>query len=113
MAFKSTDFKGHILNFEKKESMKQINSVEELKKEASGQNGNYVHFYIVLNAGARSSKRVAYNPETKKFNIISSELERIPNLTVELSDAQVEEVMKVINKFEEDDDVQTVYHNMK
>jgi YebC/PmpR family DNA-binding regulatory protein len=51
--------------------------------------------------------------ETKKFNIISSELERIPNLTVELSDAQVEEVMKVINKFEEDDDVQTVYHNMK
>ena len=51
--------------------------------------------------------------EEKKFNIISSELERVPNLTVELSDAQVEEVMKVITKLEEDDDVQTVYHNMK
>jgi YebC/PmpR family DNA-binding regulatory protein len=51
--------------------------------------------------------------ETKKFNIISSELERIPNLSIELSDEQVEEVMKLINKLEEDDDVQTVYHNMK
>lgn len=51
--------------------------------------------------------------EAKKLNIISSELERIPNLTVELSDAQVEEVMKLVTKLEEDDDVQTVYHNMK
>ncbi len=51
--------------------------------------------------------------EAKKFNIISSELERIPNSTVELSDAQVEEVMKLVTKLEEDDDVQTVYHNMK
>ena len=51
--------------------------------------------------------------EIKKFDIISSELERIPNLTVELSDAQVEEVMKLVSKLEEDDDVQTVYHNMK
>lgn len=51
--------------------------------------------------------------EEKKLNIISSELERIPNLTVELTDAQVEEVMKLVSKLEEDDDVQTVYHNMK
>ena len=45
--------------------------------------------------------------------MISSELERIPNSTVELSDEQVEEVMKLIGKLEEDDDVQTVYHNLK
>jgi YebC/PmpR family DNA-binding regulatory protein len=51
--------------------------------------------------------------EAKKFDIISSELERIPNTTVELSDEQVEEVMKLVSKLEEDDDVQTVYHNMK
>ncbi|CAN5430001.1 YebC/PmpR family DNA-binding transcriptional regulator [soil metagenome] len=51
--------------------------------------------------------------EEKKFNIISSELERVPNSTVELSDEQVEEVMKLVSKLEEDDDVQTVYHNMK
>lgn len=51
--------------------------------------------------------------ETKKINIISSELERIPSTTVELSDAQIEEVMILVGKFEEDDDVQTVYHNLK
>ncbi len=51
--------------------------------------------------------------EAKKLNIISSELERIPSTTVELTDAQVEEVMTLVGKFEEDDDVQTVYHNLK
>jgi YebC/PmpR family DNA-binding regulatory protein len=51
--------------------------------------------------------------ETKKLNIISSEVERIPNSTTELSEAQVEEVMILVGKLEEDDDIQTVYHNLK
>jgi YebC/PmpR family DNA-binding regulatory protein len=51
--------------------------------------------------------------EEKKLNIISSELERIPNSTVELTDEQVAEVMVLVEKLEEDDDVQNVYHNMK
>ncbi len=51
--------------------------------------------------------------EAKKLNIISSELERIPNATVELTDEQVEEVMILVGKLEEDDDVQMVFHNMQ
>lgn len=51
--------------------------------------------------------------EGKKLEIISSEIERIPNSTVELNDAQVEEVMNLVSKLEEDDDVQKVYHNLK
>lgn len=51
--------------------------------------------------------------EAKKLHIISSELERIPNSTVELSDEQIEEVMILVGKLEEDEDVQTVYHNLK
>lgn len=51
--------------------------------------------------------------ETKKLPIISSELERVPTSTVELSEAEVAEVMELISKLEEDDDVQNVYHNMK
>ena len=51
--------------------------------------------------------------ETKNLHIISSELERIPNTTVELSDEQLEEVMVLIGKLEEDEDVQTVYHNLR
>jgi len=51
--------------------------------------------------------------EAKGLNIISSELERIPTSTVELTDEQVAEVMALVEKLEEDDDIQTVYHNMK
>lgn len=51
--------------------------------------------------------------EAKNLNIISSELERVPNATVELTDEQIEEVMILVGKLEEEDDVQTVYHNLK
>jgi YebC/PmpR family DNA-binding regulatory protein len=51
--------------------------------------------------------------ESKGLDIISSELERIPTSTVELTDEQIAEVMNLVEKLEEDDDVQTVYHNMK
>ncbi len=51
--------------------------------------------------------------ESRKLDIISSELERIPTSTLELNEKQVEEVMILVSKLEEDDDVQTVYHNIK
>ena len=51
--------------------------------------------------------------EAKKFSIVSSELERIPTSTMELTETQVAEVMELVAKLEEDDDVQNVYHNMK
>ena len=51
--------------------------------------------------------------EAKGFNIVSSELERVPTSTVELSDEQMAEVMNLVEKLEEDDDVQKVYHNIK
>ena len=51
--------------------------------------------------------------EAKKLNIVSSELERIPTTTMELPDDQVAEVFALVEKLEEDDDVQKVYHNLK
>ncbi len=71
MAFKSTDFKGHIPNFGKIFVMKRINSIEELKKEASSENGGYVDFFILLNGNARSSKQISYNLETNRFNVVN------------------------------------------
>lgn len=50
--------------------------------------------------------------EEKNINVSSAELHRIPKTTVELSKEQQEEVNKLIEKFEEDDDVQVVFHNM-
>jgi transcriptional/translational regulatory protein YebC/TACO1 len=39
--------------------------------------------------------------------------ERIPTTFAELNEAQTDEVLELIEKFEEDDDVQPVYHNLK
>lgn len=43
----------------------------------------------------------------------SSELERIPNNTKEVTVEQFKINMKMLDRFEEDDDVQNVYHNME
>jgi YebC/PmpR family DNA-binding regulatory protein len=50
--------------------------------------------------------------EERGLEVISSEIEWIPENTIALSDAQVEDVEKLIAKLEEDDDVQRVFHNM-
>lgn len=52
--------------------------------------------------------------EDKKIEVTSSELTRIPsNYVEELDDEQATKVQSLIDKFEEDDDVQNVYHNMR
>ncbi len=51
--------------------------------------------------------------EERGVNILSSELQRLPNTTTELSSEQEEAVLSLIEKIEDDDDVQAVYHNMK
>jgi len=50
--------------------------------------------------------------EAQNVNVSSAELRRIPNSTVALSDEQAEDVIKLIERIEEDDDVQNVFHNM-
>ncbi len=42
----------------------------------------------------------------------SAKLERIPQSFKDVSEAEVVDVMKLIDRLEEDDDVQAVYHNM-
>lgn len=52
--------------------------------------------------------------EEKGLSIISAELERIPTNYVEgLNEEQQKEVIALVEKIEEDDDVQNVFHNMK
>jgi YebC/PmpR family DNA-binding regulatory protein len=50
--------------------------------------------------------------EDKGIEVESSELEWIPLNTVELTDEQAEDVFKLIERVEQDDDVQKVFHNM-
>lgn len=50
--------------------------------------------------------------EERGITPISAELEWIPLNTVEVTEEQSEEVFKLIERVEEDDDVQRVFHNM-
>jgi transcriptional/translational regulatory protein YebC/TACO1 len=43
---------------------------------------------------------------------MGADFERIPHETKELTEAQIADVEKLIERLEEDDDVQNVYHNM-
>ena len=43
----------------------------------------------------------------------SAELQRIPNMTKEVNEEQFKANMKMLERFEEDDDVQNVYNNME
>ena len=51
--------------------------------------------------------------EENGFEIASSEFVRIPNDLKEVTPEQREAIEKLIEKLEEDDDVQNVFHNMK
>ena len=51
--------------------------------------------------------------ESRNIEILSSGFERIPHTTKELNEDQIAEVEKLLEKIEEDDDVQNVYHSMK
>lgn len=51
--------------------------------------------------------------EEKGISVTNAELQRIPQTFVELTAEQEEELLLLVEKFEEDDDVQAVYHNIK
>lgn len=51
--------------------------------------------------------------EENGYEITSSEFVRIPNDVKEVTPEQREAIEKIIEKLEEDDDVQNVFHNMK
>jgi YebC/PmpR family DNA-binding regulatory protein len=50
--------------------------------------------------------------EERNITPISAELEWIPQNTVEITEEQADDVFKLIERVEQDDDVQRVFHNM-
>ena len=50
--------------------------------------------------------------ENRGIEILSSGFERIPNVTKELKEEQKVDIEKLLEKLDENDDVQNVYHNM-
>ncbi|MDE6653777.1 MAG: YebC/PmpR family DNA-binding transcriptional regulator [Muribaculaceae bacterium] len=68
---------------------------------------------IVLYGGFESYSDIQKYLEENGFEIISSEFERIPNDLKDVTPVQRETINKLLEKLEDDDDVQNVFHNMR
>ena len=79
--------------------------VDELEHDEDG--------HIVLYGAYEENSNIQKYLEDNGFEITSSEFVRIPNDTKEVTAEQRETLEKLLEKFEDDDDVQNVFHNMK
>lgn len=68
---------------------------------------------ILIYASFESFGSLQKELEHRGFEILSSGFDRIPQVTKELTEAEIADVEKLLEKIEEDDDVQNVYHTMK
>jgi YebC/PmpR family DNA-binding regulatory protein len=68
---------------------------------------------IVIRSGFNEYGLMSDFLEKKKITPIKTELNRIPLNTVELNEEQAEEVLKLVDRLEQDEDVQKVYHNLR
>lgn len=67
---------------------------------------------IILYGEFQSYSTIQKYLEENEFEIFSAEFERIPNDLKELNEEQKAQVMKLLDKIEDDEDVQNVFHNM-
>ena len=77
--------------------------------ESTGENGEEL---LVVRCGFTDFGHMQKALEDKKIATISAESEWIPLNTTSLEDERADEVMKMVARIEEDDDVQKVFHNL-
>ena len=68
---------------------------------------------IIIRAAFNEFGNMAKALDDKGLEVISSELKRIPTTTVELNEEQAKEVLELIDRLEQDEDVQQVFYNLK
>ena len=77
--------------------------------EATGDNGESI---LVLRCAFNDFGKMQKALEEKNITPINAEVEWIPTTTVPLNDSEAEEVSKLVERLEQDEDVQKVFHNM-
>ncbi len=68
---------------------------------------------IILYGAFEEFNNLQKHLEENGYEIVSAEFERIPNDFKDVTPEQRESVMKLLDKLEEDEDVQNVFHNMR
>jgi YebC/PmpR family DNA-binding regulatory protein len=100
-----------VLKFEKTDEMDleeiELSLIDAGLEELEEQEG-----LITITADYTSFGTLSKACEELGLQISKATLQRIPNTTVELDENQLEDVEKLIDKLEDDDDVQAVYTNI-
>ena len=78
--------------------------------ESTGENGEEV---LVLRCMFNDFGSMQKALEEKGITPLSAEVEWIPTTTVELSEEQAQDVLKLVDKLEQDEDVQKVFYNLQ
>jgi YebC/PmpR family DNA-binding regulatory protein len=77
--------------------------------EGTGEHGEPL---IVLHVAFNDFGNMQRELESRNIIPVSAEVEWIPTTTVSLSEEHAQEVLKLVDKLEQDDDVQKVFHNL-
>jgi YebC/PmpR family DNA-binding regulatory protein len=78
--------------------------------EVTGENGEEV---IILRCAFNEFGMMQKALEEKNITPLSAELEWIPTTTVDVSEEQAQDVLKLVDKLEQDEDVQKVFYNLQ
>ncbi|MDE6116680.1 MAG: YebC/PmpR family DNA-binding transcriptional regulator [Duncaniella sp.] len=84
-----------------------VDELEDIVDDESGEE------QVILYGAFEEYSNIQKYLEDNGFEIISSEFERIPNDLKEVTPEQRAAIEKLLEKIEEDEDVQNVFHNMK
>ena len=68
---------------------------------------------IIITTSFEDFGSLSHKLDELKIEAKSAELQRIPNNTKDVNEEQFKANMKMLERFEDDDDVQNVYHNME
>ncbi len=68
---------------------------------------------IIIRTAFNEFGNMAKALDEKGIEVVTAELTRIPTTTVELEEEAANDVLKLVDKLEQDEDVQKVYHNLK
>ena len=103
----------HICNFKINDSGLDLDEIEldliDFGAEEVFLDGNNIMIYASFQFFGELQSEL----EKRDIEIISSGFDRIPNTFKEINENQREEVEKLLEKIENDDDVQNVFHTMK
>jgi len=78
--------------------------------EGTGENNETV---LVIRVAFNDFGKMQKALEEKNLTPLSAEVEWIPTTTVQLPEDQAQEVLKLVDKLEQDEDVQKVFHNLQ